>query len=221
MRRTLIAGLIVGSLSGFGAVAVFAETDLGGDMPADKLAAIDEARSPTHIPEQAPNSSSWRQATPDAGAPGEVANVKVAVAGMLDRELLAGAMPQGLAQRAETAAPRRAEAAKIAVEIWAPDSLGDRRAELLAALKAVEGDASYHAYTEARYMITEWQGVTVTGDKADVTLLGHEEFRAPGEGWNSLNAGQIQIQLVRTGDGPFGWQMLGKSVVFRDGEAGS
>jgi len=135
---------------------------------------------------------------------------------ILNEDLSAAAIPRGLDQRQRSAPRRRAAAAKIAAEIWAPVALPAHRAELLGAIAAVVDDASYRSYTEARFVVSEWSGVSVSGADAEVTLRGHEEFHAPGEGWSSVNAGQVQIHLLHTGVGPSGWQMVDKSVLFAE-----
>jgi len=67
MRRTLIAGLLAGSLSGVGVVAVFADSDLEADLPPDKVAAINARGPATDVSEPGRKTASWREASPDSG----------------------------------------------------------------------------------------------------------------------------------------------------------
>ncbi len=216
MRRTIVAGFLIGSLSGLGMVAVHAQSD--SDLPAEKAHAVKNAGPRSDVNEPGGRKASWRQASADSGAPGDVARLKQAVSSILGLELRAAAMPASVAQRRSESADRHRALAKTEATIWAPAVAHARSAELQQAIDAAAADPRYDAYSDARFVVTRWQGVTVNGTSAEATVLGHNEFRAPGEGWTSGRESQIQIKLTRTGNGPSGWQMLDKSVLFNESE---
>jgi hypothetical protein len=81
-------------------------------------------------------------------------------------------------------------------------------------------DPSYYSYTQARFVVTEWQGITVDGSNAEGTLLGHAEFLSPGEAWTAGQQSQIHAVLLNTGVDVKGWQLLDKTTLFDENEGG-
>ncbi|MGQ0632943.1 MAG: hypothetical protein ACT4P1_18160 [Sporichthyaceae bacterium] len=212
MRNTVILGLVAGALFGVGIVGVNAASD-DGPMPPGKRAAVEAAVPDTEPLPQGPDLT-LKQTQADVGPAADVAQVKAAVAQMLSAEIDAYAAPDNsLPTRAATAAQRRAKVAQDTERTWAPKSLATKRTEALEAFDQLNLDPTYRTYRKARYVIIEWQGVTVTGDTATATLLGHADFLNP-SGWTSGRREQLQLELVRTGNGVNGWQFLTKGIVF-------
>lgn len=219
MRRTLIVGCAVGSVLGLGAVEVSAEQDPHAQMPPEKAQAVKDHHAVAGVTEPpAKTSASWRAARGNTGTPDEVSQVRSAVVLMLDLELDAGAMPRPVAQRQTTEREREQRAGRTSERIWAPGTVEERRTELLGAIKAVTDDPSYLSYTSARFVVSRWQGIIVRGATADVTVLGHDSYHAPGEQWTSGPDSQLQISLVRTRPGRDGWRMLDKEVLFEQAD---
>ena len=119
MRRTLIIGLVVGSLFGAGAMAVAA----GEEHPHVAAGKAHALQSHHHVDSFTeshdgagaalhPAPASWRRARHDSGPRREIVQVKHAVLSMLDLELRAGAMPRRVAQRKATSPERRRRAVK-------------------------------------------------------------------------------------------------------------
>jgi hypothetical protein len=214
MRRTLIVGFVVGSLSAMGIAASVAVLDRTADMPADKAVAFTSPGPVTHVPQSSGPTVVWRDLRPDEGAAADIAVVKQAVVMLLEGELMAGAMPSTVAERRATGPARRAAAAKAMDDIWVPEVAPGRRSEFLSAMDLAIDDPGYLSYTEARLVVSEWYGITTDGMSADVTVLGHEEFRTTGQPWTAGQKTQYQIRLVKTGSGPNGWQMAHKSILF-------
>lgn len=227
MRDTVVRGLVAGAFFGIGIIGVDAvsndpmppekratATDDDG-MPLGKRLAVEaaEAAGPDTEPLPQGPDHTWKKKRDDYGPATDVAQIKVAVAQLLSAEIDAFAAPDTSAERAGTTAQRRAEVAQAVQRAWAPQPLAKKRAEYLDAFDMFDLDPSHSNYSDARYVILEWQGVTVTGDTATATLLGHDEFM-DSTGWTSGRREQLQLELVRTGNGVNGWQFLTKVIVF-------
>lgn len=223
MRNAVVLGLVAGAFCCIGIAADEGSTPIVGvnaesgddPMPLGKRLAVEaaEAAGPDLEPLPQGPDHTWKKKQADSGPMNDVAQVKVAVAQLLSAGLDAFGRPETLAERAATTAQRRAEVAQVVERAWAPQSLAKKRAESLDAFDMFDLDPSHSTFRDARYVILEWQGVTVTEDSATATLVGHDDFLNP-SGWTSGRREQLQLELVRTGNGVNGWQFLTKVLVF-------
>ena len=218
--RIAVVGLVAGGLCAFSIAAVSASD--GDALPPEKQAAVDNASDATStVVEPVGPTYEWRDPAPDQGPDGDVAAVKQASEKLLSADLALAAMPAKVSKR-ETTEAERVDAAEAGLEdIWEDEALEDQTDELTGALADVVDDPTYLAYREARFVVTEWWGVTVNGDQASATLLGHDEFLLVGStDWTPEPDNQVQLTLERESAGAE-WKLVDRGYLSKGDDDGS
>lgn len=122
-------------------------------------------------------------------AKSEVRRLKVA-----DAEL--SALPQDRdAQRAAIADGRSARASRTA-ELWAAHRVEEQSVLLERGLAELSEDAGYTAYSDADFVVEQWQGVQADRRSVYAQVLGHMRYRTYKFGWVQDRALQYQFHLI-------------------------
>ena len=207
---TIIGACAIGGIvSGLGIVSAIAQDDA---LPPGKVQAIQDAQvvDPSSIPE----SITERPKTADVGPGALVAQVKAAAPELLAADVALGRLPQSLAQRDQIVRGQKAERSAKARSLWDSGSSEKRVSELERGLALVVNDSGYMSFTDNRFVVTEWQGVQIEDNSANVTVIGHPEYADESGVWTSDSDRQYQLELLRGGPGSqFGWNLA--SIVER------
>lgn len=124
------------------------------------------------------NLAGTRVTTKDRGPDAAVAAVRAQLPGLLTRD---GAADRIGAHR------HPATRALLIEQVWAPSQVARR-----AARTPVE------RYGDNTFVVTRWQGVVVSGNRATATVRGHQRLRSGGLTWD-LPDRQLWVELAREG----------------------
>lgn len=131
-----------------------------------------------------------RAPQPDHGPGAEVAAVRGAVTDLLTADAAAAA-------RAVSDHPDQRALALEAV--WTADDVPRRLDAGAVTAQPAAGSASAHVgtdYDTARFVVGDWQGVDVAGDRATATVRGHVRYRSGSRSWDGPER-QYWVELVR------------------------
>lgn len=218
--RIALVGLVAGALCAFSIAAVSASD--GDVLPPEKQAAVDNASDATStLVEPVGPTYEWRDQAPDQGPEDDVAAVKQASETLLSAELTLAAMPASVSKREKTETERVDAAEDGLGDIWDDKALEDQTDELTDALGDVVDDPTYLAYRDARFVVTGWWGVTVDGDQASATLMGHDEFLPVGSTeWTPEPDNQVQLTLARESAGAE-WKLVDRGYLSKGDDDGN
>lgn len=194
-RSVVAAAALAGVAVGGGMVGVFAAD--GEVVPAEKAAA--RAAAQVIDPSQITFGASPQEPIDDVGPPAVVESVKAAVPALLTDDVALGRLPREIGTRRSAVVNDREERDRRARELWSAERATQRITELEHGLDLVADDDSYRSFTRNMFVVREWQGVTVTGNTADATLLGHMDYSDETEEITSDFDLQYQVRLVRGG----------------------
>jgi hypothetical protein len=200
--KIIIAGLAVGLAIG-GTFMALADDD---PLPPEKQDAIANATPLPDVPNP-PDKATLQSPHADGGNPSDVAQVKSNVARVMDAYWNAMALPTDIVARQAQIADGRAERRDVFAQVWTREALPTRVGEMEKALELVATDPTYQAYSKARFVVEEWQGVTVEGTQANVVVTGHPEFLVPSTGWQLGARSQFQLALTKQQPGSNGWRL--------------
>lgn len=218
VRRTpfVLAGLVLGSGLGIGAVAMAVDGD--EPLPPEKQAVVDSVVPGTlDLPQVV--STVREVAIDDSGPAAQVAAIKAAVPAILEAYTGTMAMPVDLDARALSLTALKPDRIAALLKVWTPATVVDRTASLLQEVTDVVADQSYAAFDENRFVLGEWMGVDVADGAATAFLNGHMEYRSAGEAeWRQGNETQYQLTLKPGVLGFGGWQLQDKKQLILDGD---
>jgi hypothetical protein len=135
----------------------------------------------------------------DRGPVSDVAAVKAAIPRLIETDTAVGRLPLRLSDRRPAfASPAEASRRAACVEAaWSPSRTAAALEEWETAIEEFVDDPSYQSYSANRFVVQQWQGVTVTSRSAFAKVLGYEEYRTEA-GWVADEPAQWQISLVRS-----------------------
>ena len=125
----------------------------------------------------------------DIGTAGDLAEVRSAASQLLTADLA----PQRLTSH-PLSESQHTEALR---DVWI-DALAEARAlEVSTAMAKFSDDPEVIRFTNNRFVVTNWQGAWVIGERAYVQLLGRHEYQRRAGVWHSAPTTQWQLSLVR------------------------
>lgn len=147
-----------------------------------------------------------QEPSPDVGPTSDVAEVKATLPSLIAADAEIGVMPASAPARVESVRariedPSSPTAAETTVQeevegVWASGSVLEEVEDWAEGLEAAAEDTSYVSYADARFVVTEWQGVTVSGDEATAVALAHRGYLTGGV-WTDDEDEQFQVSLER------------------------
>lgn len=94
----------------------------------------------------------------------------------------------------------RNQRALAAAEVWAPIVYAKNLRNLESGFDDAVSREGSLAFSEAHFIVDEWQGVSVTSAGAYVQVLGHDRYHFYAQGWADAGNYQYQLKLVWADD---------------------
>ena len=146
----------------------------------------------------------------DKGDPNEIALLETLIPSLLKQDLEVGSMGPYSAERAQQVRDGAEKRKETIFRIWSKESRDQVLTNWENGLLLGEGDKSYSGYTSAKFEITKWQGIRVSGDSAFALAISHPSYSTHTWGWSPDPDRQLQLKLVKE-DGT--WKLAEKIEV--------
>lgn len=140
----------------------------------------------------------------------ESSDAREAAVRLLTVDASAGRMPSDVRERQRTYESGTADRRGLLATVWAPSALEQRVQDWEAGWASVVGDPSYLAYSDNRYVVTDWREVTRVPGGVRVVVRGHMEYQySANRQWGASADGTQVLTLTRV-DGD--WRLVGEVV---------
>lgn len=140
----------------------------------------------------------------------EIALLESLIPSLLEQDLEVGSMDPYSAERAQQVRDGAEKRKETIFRIWSKESRDQVLTNWENGLRLGEADKSYSGYTSAKFEITKWQGIRVSGDSAFAMAISHPSYSTHTWGWSPDPDRQLQLKLVKE-DGE--WKLLDKVEV--------
>jgi hypothetical protein len=146
----------------------------------------------------------------DDGDPNEITLLETLIPSLLKQDLEIGSMGPYSAERPQQVRDGAEKRKETIFRIWGKESRDQVLENWENGLRLGQEDKSYSGYTSAKFEITKWQGIRVSGDSAFALAISHPSYSTGTWGWSPDPDRQLQVKLVKE-DGT--WKLAEKIEV--------